>query len=729
LNLFDRLRSGARSFASPAKPAPQQAEIGIAGDFNAFYNKEEFRSDTIRIEDYRRMLDNDGTVEAVYNLMTLPIMASGYHFEVDGKAEKLTKGAKELQLVQDNFSLPPHQGGMSLPFELLIGDMLRGIAEGFRLYEKVWTLSNGKIVYKKLAPRDASTVHLQRDENGGFAGAFQRAWNGTEYVEIEIPIDRCFLFTYAKWRSFLYGRSAFKSAYYHYDRKHKLYYLQQLGAQTAAVPPRKLGVPDSIMNNADKLAEAEAAADNFGVMQRITLPEGFTLDEYKTSPKGLTEDINHHDALIARSLMAQFIVLGQQGKGSFALSKDQTDLFTQALQGTMRQIEHHINAFLIPDLIDFNFGTGIYPEFKFEEIDNTRKDLLNEAFKAILTRADMPGYAIQNIVDQVAMELGFEATAEQLAADQAKAKADAKAAAAAGTDPTAKQDPQKPAPKKNADGVEEVRLSDGYFRSLTDAEQRVNLSGLTKQSQSAEDKLKQVASDFYSTLKDDTVKRLTTLLNKGDLAGLKQFQLGSFQSYRKALEEAMMAQYLYGKRIAADEITGKIPQTPAKSRQYITTQAAAVADKQANDLAFLVKNEATKELRKANLADTKNLGVTDIMARIASLFGLFTDSNVGTGIGVSLAGSLNLGRNDSFAASDDIDRMQYSAILDNRTTQICKDLDGSVVSYEEYAATKWIPPCHFGCRSIWVAILKDDSFKPEFRPIPARPGGITEPQL
>ena len=117
------------------------------------------------------------------------------------------------------------------------------------------------------------------------------------------------------------------------------------------------------------------------------------------------------------------------------------------------------------------------------------------------------------------------------------------------------------------------------------------------------------------------------------------------------------------------------------------------------------------------------------MARLAVAFTSFLNSSVGLGIGVSLAGSLNLGRGDSFGASDDIDRMQYSAILDNRTTAMCTSLDSSVVTYEEYLATVWIPPVHFNCRSIWVAILKDDDFKPAYRAIPKAPGGYAEPQL
>jgi hypothetical protein len=704
LNRFERLRNSIRSLAkgdtqqnTKSRFKPQtNAEVGVAGDFTAQYDAAEARQDTLSIADYRKMLDNDGTVEAIYNMLTWPIKAAGYHFDVEDG------GDAELKLVEDNFTLPPHKGGMSLPFDLFIADQVRAIAEGFRLYEKVWTLQDGHFVYKKLAPRDSTTVTLLRDANGGFAGAKQKTWSGLTYVDVTIPIERCYLFTYAKERSFLYGRSAFKSAHYHYDRKHKLYYLQQLGAETGAVPPRKLGVPASVANNPSKLAEAEAAADAFGAMQRITLPEGYTLEEYKTNPQKLTDDINHHDALIARSVLAQFVINGSQGTGSYAMDESQHGNFIQALEGTMKQIEHHINAYLIPDLIIFNFGSGRYPEFHFEDINDRTKVILSAAFNEIIKRPDVPGYVIEGIAAQVAAELGIET-------DTSKTKSTVKA---------------------NADAPGARSLSTaGYFRQLTEAEKRVNLSDLVRKTATGEERLTKDAQAFYAALKDDTISRLTKLLAKGDLAAVKSFTLGSFTPYRKVLETGMMEQYLYGKRTAADEIGGKIPQTPSKSRTYITSQAQAVADKQENDLTFAVKNEVATELRRQNLSDSRDLGVADVMARIAGLFLSIAETSVPKGIAASLAGSLNLGRGDSFAADDGIDRMQYSAVLDERTTAMCGDLDGSVVSYEEYAATKWIPPCHWGCRSIWVAIMKDDDFKPDFKPIPAAPGGFSEPQL
>jgi len=75
------------------------------------------------------------------------------------------------------------------------------------------------------------------------------------------------------------------------------------------------------------------------------------------------------------------------------------------------------------------------------------------------------------------------------------------------------------------------------------------------------------------------------------------------------------------------------------------------------------------------------------------------------------------------------DGYQYSAILDEVVCAVCEDLDSSVVDEATYYSTKWMPPIHFNCRCIWVAIMNDEEDKPDFTGLPDAPGGTTEPSL
>lgn len=57
--------------------------------------------------------------------------------------------------------------------------------------------------------------------------------------------------------------------------------------------------------------------------------------------------------------------------------------------------------------------------------------------------------------------------------------------------------------------------------------------------------------------------------------------------------------------------------------------------------------------------------------------------------------------------------LEYSAILDGRTTKICKNLDWLVTKVDSWESKKYQPPNHWNCRSIWVEILNDEIYKPK----------------
>lgn len=703
MNLKDFLPGSVRSLADKNKKPKPQAEIGVSADYNILYDREERRLDDVTIEELRKMRLNDGTVSAMYNLFTLPIKAAETFFKPD------EDGEVEKAFVEDVFTGSVQKGGMTYPLSLLISDMLRAVEDGFRLYEKVWILrDDGKLVYKKIAPRDALSITLLRDDHGGFDGAKQRTWNGKNYIDVEIPVDRCFLFTYGKERNYLYGEPAMRSAYTHFDRKHKLYYLQQLAAQASSLPPRKLKLPEGSSMESIKpevLANAEDAADNFGYQQRITLPAGWELEEYKTNPMDLQPAIDHHDTLIARSTLMDFIALGASKTGSFALSKDKTEMFMTALVGVMHEIENHINAYLIPPLIDYNFGTGKYPTFKFEELDTATRKLMADAFTSILGRQDLPGYVVEGIAKEVSQQLGIELDDQEDDAKDTKTNDDADVSEDVQTDTSKTQNLSETA---------------GQVRGRKQAAAQVVLGKLDK----AVDATSQAATDELTRLKTQTAGKVEKLLKSGDLGGLKTFELPSFAAYRKLLENAMMEQYLSGKRSAADDAGASIPKTPATSRLYITEQARAIADKQQQDLLFATKAEITKALRTQSLSE-RQLGVLDILASLALVWDAFIGKNAPAGVDLALTGALNLGRSDGFAASDNISVYEFTAILDSRTTPLCRSLNGTVLTPEQYRATGFIPPLHWRCRSIWVAYYKDDSFIPDLKPAPA---GAT-PQL
>ena len=80
--------------------------------------------------------------------------------------------------------------------------------------------------------------------------------------------------------------------------------------------------------------------------------------------------IDRYDRQKALVCLAQFIMLGMQRSGSFALATAQSDLFTIAISAWLKKIAAVINMIAIPRLIRFNIFSNItgYPELEFSDI-------------------------------------------------------------------------------------------------------------------------------------------------------------------------------------------------------------------------------------------------------------------------------------------------------------------------------------------------------------------------
>ena len=70
---------------------------------------------------------------------------------------------------------------------------------------------------------------------------------------------------------------------------------------------------------------------------------------------------------------------------------------------------------------------------------------------------------------------------------------------------------------------------------------------------------------------------------------------------------------------------------------------------------------------------------------------------------------MNKGRVAFFEESGVVSGYQYSAILDDRTTDICRGLHGKTFR----AGDQPIPPMHFNCRSMLIPITIYESFEPD----------------
>lgn len=725
--LLDRLKRNNSLELAENKTIPSSlsSEVGVAGEvvFTGMKD-EEARTDRISIDNYIKMLDTDDTIQALYSILTLPIIATSYRINADEN----DAGETQADLIRNNLLEPPHKGGMETPFDLFLLQLMRAFLEGFQLFERVYKVKDGKIIINRLAHRDSRTLTLKRDKTGGFGGAVQRVSYNGEYKDISIDAYKCFLFTYGKEHSYLYGRSAFKAAYVNYDKKRRLEYLDSISLQNDAIKAKYLTRTNAAEVDTKDAKSARnkalAALAKLGETKPVAaIPYGYELNVIDSNGRDAGPSIERQNAGMARSVLAQFILLGTQGKsnvGSFALSESSADIFKIALKGTMQNIENHINNYLIPDLIDYNFADPHYPEFHFDDLTSDVMKVMTDAFMKLVEKDRISDEMVKGIED---------ATASRLEIDRERIKKEmerqAKKEAKKNTPDTPPQDPV----------VETNNLSEDmeqqWWRPLTPAEKTIKLVDLNK-------RMNDMEANFIATISpilDDVIKNLhEDMIDKKPSDVVVTLP----KEYAGAILATLKTSYNYAKTGAADELKVNAPATTKEAIANMQELTNFIIEKQQDDLKNLIKAEILKERRTQHLAENdpeQTEPTYDFDLALAAALTAWVAAITAPLASSVVAHGVNSGRNDVFnAVSKEGDVFQYSAILDTKVCPTCKDLDSRVVDKNGYQATIWKPQIHFNCRCIWVLIQKlaegkIDTDLPKVTGMPAEAGGKTGPSL
>ena len=381
-------------------------ELGIGRDaVIGSYNTEE-NPDDLGPKDYIDMQINDGEVRGIVRLLTLPVISTPIHI-VPAENDNGERDFIEAVLMS-----PPELGGMTTPLPFVVADMARAIFEGFRLYEKVAQIIpdgpyKNKVGWRKLAPRDAQTIALKSDDHGGFDGAHQSATLGMKTIEIDIPKEKCMLFTFQKQMNWLYGESILRTAFYHYDKKHKLYYISHKKAEIETIGLKILKISQT--KTAAERAAAESVVDSIGVNTRITLPPGVELEIERGGggydPLPLIE---HHNTMMARSALTQAM---DQVKYAYPYGRGTSAsvMLSLSIESILEQMEATLNSYAIAPLIDWNFNTKCYPKVKFERLTDGSKSFLRETFDKIMkSGTDIPDGFVEEVISEAAKELKLQ---------------------------------------------------------------------------------------------------------------------------------------------------------------------------------------------------------------------------------------------------------------------------------------------------------------------------------
>lgn len=231
---------------------------------------------------------------------------------------------------------------------------------GYSIFEIIYQRVNGKVYWRKLAPRGQDSVYRwQFDDEGGLNGFTQLA--APIYKSTFIPIEKLILYRIRVEKNNPEGRSILRSSWIPYYYMKHIQQIEAIGIERdlAGLPMIKLPANASTTPGDSDLSKAQEIVRNVRNDEQagVTLPPGWDFQLVSTGGSRQFDTdkiIKRYESRMLMSALSQFLMLGQEGVGSLALSSDQTDFFNMSVNSVADIIAETFTKYAIPRLLKLN---------------------------------------------------------------------------------------------------------------------------------------------------------------------------------------------------------------------------------------------------------------------------------------------------------------------------------------------------------------------------------------
>lgn len=342
------------------------------------------------VEIYHEMSENDDVVGAILYAIEMLVRQTKWNVEPGGSTAKDKEAAEFVESCMDD---------MQNTWVDTISEILSFLTYGWSYHEIVYKrrmgntadtrtrskYSDGLIGWAKLPIRAQETLYQwEYDENDNLTGMTQMP--PPDYGLLTIPLSKALLFRTKSRKDNPEGRSILRNAYRSWHFKRRIQEIEGIGIERDLAGLPVMYAPEGMdiwNDNDDDIKRTLVRLEEMvrGIrrdeMEGLVLPYGF---ELKLLSSGGTRQfdtnaiIDRYDTRIAMTVLADFIFLGHQQNGSWALSSDKTELFAMACGAYLDIIAETFNSQGIPSLIDINGdhfkGITGYPTLTHGDIED-----------------------------------------------------------------------------------------------------------------------------------------------------------------------------------------------------------------------------------------------------------------------------------------------------------------------------------------------------------------------
>jgi len=366
---------------SPPTRGLYKTEVGKTGLQQSYgYPSEEFLlalSGANGIRTYREMADNDPIVGGI--LFAVKQILRELRWSVRGGEDE------NKEFLEENMASMQHTW-----LDLII-EISSMFIYGWATMEQVYEVREGKNCWKKMPIRSQSSLdRWEIADNGDTLGLYQCP--APDYEEIYIPMHKLMHFRTEHFANNPEGRSILRNAYRPYFMKKSIEEIEAVGVERDLVGMPVITLPEGMKVDGDEEAtEAIGWAKKIVTNIRndeqagIVLPYGWEF-ELAASPGNKAFDtsgiIRRYSTEISVTVLAQFIMLGMERTGSYALSNNITDMFYLCIEGWADVIASTINNQAVKTLFALNGITDDIPQIVHTAI---RRDSLENLSRYVST--------------------------------------------------------------------------------------------------------------------------------------------------------------------------------------------------------------------------------------------------------------------------------------------------------------------------------------------------------
>jgi len=622
--------------------------------------------DDITFASYTEMRYEDAQVKAAVQVIVLASLSKGYKIYYTGNDKRGSEIVEYLEGEFENVNSCSNYMVSGLE-EVLEEIMDNRISYGLAVSEPVLSYSkeDKQVHLDKLKVINPETIEtgIKRDKFGNVTSVKQDLSGAVPLNPDKLLISL--------------GRSQLQSVYKHW-------FIKDVVTKFWNIALERYGTPLLIgfVRKKNDLASMNSALDSVRTKTNLSVLKGDDVKKIDAVSEGenFSRAVGYHDTMIMRGLLVPTLLLGQEDVGARALGETHLKIFMWRIQRAQKMASDMMQQ-LIRLLVDLNYGKiDKYPELVFPDFTIREKKEMADVIKVLID-----GQVISPDEKWIRKELGIP-----------EKKND-------GTSPITDVDDKPPV---IADVPEQEDVTgnpdSGLSAKLTSLKWPEDVRKVESVMDSGENKLKQPLLKYINFVKKYLKDNAQKILDDEKVVIPK-----AKQSLVDDVKDSLLDTQIAGTILAANAISqlkGNVKLSLQGEEEWASIRAALIL----NQFNITMTADAMIII---NLAIEEGTSVDELSSQLAERveFRKTSPQGIRAITRTNINAAFNEARLRMYNENSDFVRgVQYSAIIDTRTTPFCVEHDGMTLPLNSPRVQEVTPPNHFQCRSYWIAVTVID---------------------